>query len=95
MPTPERDLEDQADLEGGRKSLVQIVAERNGTTADQAKEPLERVLEDNQWYADLLKSKGLTTPDPIVEPPKNPRDPAAPDDAEDDPDKPLEDDEES
>lgn len=68
LPTPERDVEDQADLDSGRKSLVQIVAERNGTTTEQAKEHLERVLDDAKWYADLLKSKGMA-PEPTPEPP--------------------------
>lgn len=83
LPTPERDAEDQADLEAGRKSLVQIVAERNGVTAEQAKQHLERVIDDNVWYADLLKRKGVAPePEPPSQLPANPGEQTPPDEQE-------------
>jgi hypothetical protein len=66
LPSVERSAEDEKDLQAGYKSQVQIAAERNGSTRDQAKEHLAQVLEDNQWYAELLAEKGLTQPDPVT-----------------------------
>src|SRR5262249_31627545 len=86
LPTPARDAAEAADTEAGRKSTVQVTAERNGMTDDQAKEHLGRVLDDNRWYADLLKAKGLTSPDPLAPPPVDPDQPDGGDPAKTDPD---------
>jgi len=69
LPTPERDAEDAADVESGRKSVVRIVAERNGVTLEQAREILEQVIDENAWYADLLKKKGVAPPEPAANEP--------------------------
>lgn len=87
LPTPERDAEDQADIDAGRKSLAQVVAERNGMTMDQAWDHLDRVLEDQKRYGEMLKAKGMTPPEPAAAPINSTETPAtmAGSEVEDDP----------
>lgn len=79
LPTPERDAEDLADLEAGRKSVVQVTAERFGLNKDQAWDQLLQVLDENERYADELKKRGLTSPDPLAPPTTTTTDPNSPD----------------
>jgi hypothetical protein len=64
LPTPERDLQDKWEMDEGIKSLIDVVAERNGQTAEQAKEHIERVAEDNKWLATILPPP--PAPDPAT-----------------------------
>ena len=74
LPTPERDLQDKFELDEGIKSLVEVVAERDGSTHDEAKDHIERVIKDNQWLASIMPRP----PAAALPPPVAPADPNAP-----------------
>jgi hypothetical protein len=54
LPTPERDLADTWELDAGVKSLVDVVAERQGITHPAAKDTILRVIEDNAWLKSVM-----------------------------------------
>ena len=80
LPTPERDLADTWELDNGVKSLVDVVAERQGSTHPAAKETIERVIADNAWLKSVMPK-----PD-VVDAQGNVIDPDADDDPDDDDD---------
>lgn len=57
------DLHDKFELDEGIKSLVDVVAGRQGITHDQAKEQIQRVAEDNKWLATVLPPDPPPAPD--------------------------------
>jgi hypothetical protein len=59
LPTPERDLEDKWEMDEGAKSLIDVVAEREGCTHEEAWEVIVRVQEDNAKLATILQPPAM------------------------------------
>jgi hypothetical protein len=64
LPTPERDAEDQFEVENHIKSLLMVIQERKGMTRDQAIEHVEQVKEDDDLLTQLYPEPTFAAPDP-------------------------------
>lgn len=68
FPTPERDAQDEWEMQTGLKSLIDVAAQRYGSTREQAIERIEQVVKDNELLATILPPP----PEPTVNPPTDP-----------------------
>ena len=62
LPTPERDLADQAELELGLTDPIEVIAKRRNLTLEQAEEAAEAIAERRAKWNAIQTKHGLDMP---------------------------------